>query len=47
MPRAKSISRAGAALAGISYNRFLGEAQARRVVILEDPAFVDQRARVG
>ena len=34
--------RAGAALAGVAYNRFLEEVQARRVIILEDPAFLDR-----
>ncbi len=36
--------RSGAALAEISYNRFLQELQARRVVILEDTAFLDSLA---
>ncbi len=34
--------RGGAALAGVSYNRFLRELQARRVVVLEDPSFLDR-----
>jgi len=38
MPREKSIC----ALAGVPYNRFLGEVQARRVVILDDPTFTDR-----
>ncbi|HIQ06803.1 MAG TPA: hypothetical protein EYH31_14180 [Anaerolineae bacterium] len=34
--------RGGAALAGVSYNRFLREVQARHIVILEDSAFLDR-----
>lgn len=34
--------RGGAALADVSYNRFLSEVQARRIVVLEDPAFLDR-----
>jgi predicted HTH domain antitoxin len=34
--------RGGASLADVSYNRFLSEVQARRIVILEDPAFLDR-----
>ena len=33
--------RGGAALADVSYNRFLSEVQSRRIVILEDPAFLE------
>jgi len=34
--------RGGAALAGVSYNRFLREVQARHIVILEDSTFLDR-----
>jgi hypothetical protein len=34
--------RDGAALANVSYNRFLSEVQARRIVILEDSTFLDR-----
>lgn len=34
--------RGGAALAGVSYNRFLDEVQARCIVILEDDAFLER-----
>ncbi len=36
--------RNGAALAGVSYNRFLREVQARNVVILEEDGFLERRA---
>lgn len=36
--------RGGAALAGISYNRFLREIQSRNVVVLEDDGFLDRVA---
>lgn len=36
--------RSGAALAGVSYNRFLHEVQARNVVILEEDGFLDRLA---
>jgi hypothetical protein len=34
--------RTGAALAGVSYNRFLREVQARNVVVLEEDGFLDR-----
>jgi len=34
--------RSGAAMAGVSYNRFLRELQARNVVILDDDRFLDR-----
>jgi predicted HTH domain antitoxin len=36
--------RSGAALAGVSYNRFLREVQARNIVILEEDGFLDRLA---
>jgi len=36
--------RNGAALAGVSYNRFLREVQTRNVVILEEDGFLDRLA---
>jgi len=36
------IPAGGAALAGVSYNRFLREVQARHIVILEDSTFLDR-----
>jgi len=36
--------RSGAALAGVSYNRFLREVQARSVVVLEEDGFLDRLA---
>jgi len=36
--------RGGAAVAGVSYNRFLREVQARNVVILEEDGFLDRLA---
>jgi len=34
--------RGGAALAGVSYNRFLRQVQDRHIVILKDPAFLER-----
>lgn len=34
--------RGGAALAGVSYNRFLHQVQARHIVILEDQTFLER-----
>lgn len=34
--------RGGAALAGVSYNRFLRQVQARHIVILEDQTFLER-----
>ena len=34
--------RTGAALAGVSYNRFLREVQARNVVVLEEDGFLER-----
>ena len=34
--------RAGALMAGVTYNRFLHEVQSRRIIILEDPAFLER-----
>ncbi len=34
--------RGGAAMAGVSYNRFLHEVQKRNIVILEDEGFLDR-----
>ena len=38
----KADLRAGAIIAGVSYNRFLHEVQSRRIIILEDPAFLER-----
>ena len=35
--------RSGAALAGVSYNRFLREVQARNVVVLEEDGFLEKK----
>jgi hypothetical protein len=39
--------RAGAAMAGVSYNRFLREVQARNIVILEDDNFIEHLAALA
>ena len=39
--------RGGAALAGISYNRFLQEVQARRLVVLQDATFLERLYELG
>ena len=36
--------RSGTALAGVSYNRFLREVQARNVVVVEEDGFLDRLA---
>ena len=36
--------RSGTALAGVSYNRFLREVQARNVVVVEEDEFLDRLA---
>ena len=38
----KTDLRGGAALAGISYNEFLQEVQARNIVVFENPQFLDE-----
>lgn len=40
----KTDLRGGAAIAGIPYNRFLREVQARNIVILENEGFLDELA---
>ncbi len=40
----KTDLRGGAAMAGVSYNRFLREVQARNIVILEDDRFLERLA---
>ena len=40
----KTDLRAGAIMAGVSYNRFMREVQFRNIVILENDDFVDQLA---
>ncbi len=40
----KTDLRGAAAMAGISYNRFLREVQARNIVILEDDGFLERLA---
>lgn len=40
----KTDLRGGAAMAGIPYNRFLREVQARNIVILENEEFLDELA---
>ena len=40
----KTDLRGGAAMAGIPYNRFLGEVQARNIVVLENEDFLDELA---
>ena len=39
--------RGGAAMAGVSYNRFWREVQKRHIVILEDEGFVDRLAELA
>ena len=39
--------RGGAALAGVSYNRFLRELQKRHIIILEDDHFLDRLAELA
>jgi predicted HTH domain antitoxin len=39
--------RSGAALAGVSYNRFLREVQARNVVVLAEGGFLDRVAHLA
>lgn len=34
--------RAGAAIAGVSYNRFMREVEKRHIVILDDPRFLEE-----
>jgi hypothetical protein len=34
--------RAGAAMAGVSYNHFLQAVQAQRIIVLEDPGFLER-----
>ena len=34
--------RAGAAIAGISYNRFMRELEKRNIIILDDPHFLEE-----
>jgi hypothetical protein len=36
--------RGGAAMAGVSFNRFLREVQKRHIIILEDDHFLDRMA---
>jgi len=36
--------RSAAAMAGVSYNRFLGEVQARNIVVLAEEGFLDRVA---
>ncbi len=38
----KTDLRGGAVMAGISYNRFLREVQARNIVVLENEEFLDE-----
>ena len=38
----KTDLRGGAAMAGISYNRFLREVQARNIIVLENEEFLDE-----
>jgi hypothetical protein len=40
----KTDLRGGAALAGVAYNRFLQELEARNVVVLEDDRFLERLA---
>ena len=40
----KTDLRGGAAMAGIPYNRFLREVQARNIIILENEGFLDELA---
>ena len=39
--------RGGAAMAGVSYNRFLNELQKRNIVVLEDDYFLDRLAELA
>ena len=39
--------RGGAAMAGVSYNRFLHEIQKRHIIILEDDHFLDRLAALA
>lgn len=39
--------RGGAAMAEVSYNRFLREVQKRHIVILEDEYFLDRLAKLA
>ncbi len=43
----KTDLRGGAAMAGVSYNRFLREVQARNIVILEDDRFLERLASLA
>ncbi len=38
----KTDLRGGAAMAGVSYNRFLKEVQARNIVVLEEQGFLER-----
>lgn len=43
----KTDLRGGAAIAGISYNRFMDEVQKRNIIILEDDHFLDNLASLA
>jgi predicted HTH domain antitoxin len=43
----KTDLRGGAAIAGISYNRFMDEVQRRNIIILEDDHFLDNLASLA
>jgi len=43
----KTDLRGGAAMAGVSYNRFLREVQKRHIIILEDEHFLDRLAELA